>query len=81
MEKKMININALNKVFKIVFDNPHIQIKHETTADDIDEWDSLSHVLLISAIEGEFNIEFSQNEVMLFNCVGDMLDCVNKKIG
>ena len=77
----MINIDALNEVFKMVFDNPHIQIAPETTADDIDEWDSLSHVLLLSAIEESFNIEFSQQEVMLFDCVGDMLDSVNRKLG
>jgi acyl carrier protein len=72
--------NRLNQVFREVFDNDDINIALDTTADDIDGWDSLSHVNLIVAIETKFNIRFSNKELMTFKNVGDLLDCIRKKI-
>ena len=79
-----MNMEAVYKkltvVFKEVFDDPEITVTPESTADDIDEWDSLTHVNLIIAIELCFDIEFTQKEVMGFQKVGDMADCIKTKI-
>lgn len=78
----MIDIyEKLNEIFREVFDNPDIIVAPDTTADDIEEWDSFSHINLILMIEMVLEIEFSQREVMRFNNVGDMADCILKKIG
>jgi acyl carrier protein len=49
------------------------------TADDVDGWDSLSHVNLNLAIEYGFNIRFSQKEILSFKNVGDLLKCIERK--
>ena len=77
----MNTIEKLNGIFCMVFNNNDIQIKMETTANDIEGWDSLSHVNLILAIETAFKIKFSQKELMKFRNVGDLLKSIEEKIG
>lgn len=72
--------NRLNLVFREVFDDDEIHVTPEMTADDIDGWDSLSHVNLILAIESTFGIRFSQKELLKFNNVGDLMRAINSKI-
>jgi acyl carrier protein len=69
----------LNGVFQLVFEDDTIQITDEMTADDIDGWDSLSHVNLIVAVETQFNIRFSQKELLIFKNVGDLLRSIEGK--
>lgn len=73
-------MERLNDIFCEVFDDDDIKIAHEMTANDVDGWDSLSHVNLIVAIEGRFNIRFSQKELLSFKNVGEMLRCIESKI-
>ncbi|OGU01754.1 MAG: acyl carrier protein [Geobacteraceae bacterium GWC2_55_20] len=70
----------LNEIFCEVFDDDDISITRESTANDIDGWDSLSHVNLIVAIEAKFNIRFNQKELLTFKNVGDLLKCIESKI-
>jgi acyl carrier protein len=70
----------LTKVFRAVFDNESITLTPDLTADDIDEWDSLSHINLMLAIELEFGIEFSQSEIQDFRNVGELIECVKTKL-
>jgi len=70
----------LNGVFREVFEDDTIQIADNTTADDIDGWDSLSHVNLIVAVETKFNIRFSQKELLTFKNVGDLLRSIECKM-
>ena len=72
--------DTLNKIFCEVFDDDDIKIAPEMTANDIDGWDSLSHVNLIVAIETKFNIRFSQKELLTFKNVGDLLNSIRSKI-
>ncbi len=76
----MTTQEILNGVFRQVFDDETIQISAEMTADDIDGWDSLSHVNLIVAVETTFGIRFSQKELLTFKNVGDLLNCIERKI-
>jgi acyl carrier protein len=73
-------MEKLTNVFRETFANNAIQLTRETTADDIEGWDSLSHVNLILAIELAFDVEFTQREIMTFGNVGDMAACVEKKL-
>lgn len=72
--------NKLTEIFREVFDNPGINLAPETTADDIEEWDSLTHINLILMVELRFNIEFSQKELMGFRNVGQMAACIKGKL-
>lgn len=72
-------LERLNEVFCEVFDDEEIRITPEMTANDIEAWDSLSHVNLIISIESEFSINFSQKELLTFKSVGDLLNSILNK--
>lgn len=69
----------LTKVFRTVFDNDAIELTPELTADDVDEWDSLSHINLMIAIELEFGFEFEQSEIQNFANVGELIASIAEK--
>lgn len=76
----MTTMEKLNEIFREVFDDSDIVVVPETTANDVDGWDSLSHVNLIVTIEARFNIKFSHKELLTFKNVGEMLKCIEGKI-
>ena len=53
----------------------------DTTANDIDEWDSLSHIRLMVAVERKFNVKFSNSEIEALKRVGDLVALVQAKAG
>lgn len=73
-------LERLNQIFCEVFDDDDIKIAPEMTANDVEGWDSLSHVNLIVTIETKFNIRFSQKELLTFKNVGDLLNSIRFKI-
>lgn len=75
----MITLENLEPVFRQVFDDQSITLQRETTADDIEEWDSLTHMNLVIALELKFSIKFALGELQKLKNVGDMLDLINKK--
>ena len=72
-------LERMQQVFRAVFEDQRLVVTPETSANDIKMWDSLTHLELIAAVEAEFNLKFSFNEVMQFNSVGDMLRLIEKK--
>jgi acyl carrier protein len=76
----MTTAERLNEVFQRVFDNDEINIRPETTSNDVDGWDSLSHINLIMAVEEGFRIKFTTKEIMLFKNVGDLLKTIESKL-
>lgn len=64
----------LNAVFRDVFDDDSIVVNDGTTANDIEDWDSLIHITLVSEIEDEFGIRFKMKEVTNMKNVGEMAD-------
>lgn len=72
--------DKLNRVFQDVFDNETLELEDNTTADDIEEWDSLTHIDLVVAVEREFGIKFSMGEVRKMQNVGEMVDIILKRI-
>lgn len=71
----------LNKVFQQVFDDSSLSISRSTTANDIDEWDSLTHMNLIVAVELKFGIKFALGELQSLKNVGDLMDSITRKTG
>jgi len=76
----MTTQEKLNTIFCTVFDDNDIVITPATTANDVDGWDSLSHVNLIVAVEASFGIRFSQKELLTLKNVGDLLNCITRKL-
>lgn len=72
-------LSELNRVFQKVFEDDTIQIAPEMTADDIEAWDSLSHVNLILAVENHFKIRFTQKELLTLRNVGDLMGRIQSK--
>ena len=75
----MITLESLEPLFRTVFDDPAITLTRSTTANDIEEWDSLSHMNLVIAVELTYKIKFALGELQILKNVGDMLDLINKK--
>jgi len=69
-------LKRLNNVFRDVFDDDTITVSRSTTADDIEDWDSLEHITLIGAIESEFRMRFKMHEVSTMKNVGEMIDII-----
>ena len=70
----------LNGVFRDVFDDESIEVNDTTTADDIEDWDSLEHINLMAAVESEFGIKFSMGQVVTMKDVGQMVDIILQKV-
>ena len=71
----------LQGIFRTVFNNNRIEISETSKAADIDDWDSLNHAALISAIEGHFGIRFKLTELMDLNDVGTIVEAIEGKLG
>lgn len=69
----------LNNVFRDVFDDDSITVNRNTTADDIDDWDSIEHITLIGAVEDEFGMRFKMGEVTNMKNVGEMMDKIAQR--
>ena len=69
----------LNEIFADVLDLDDVQLTEDTTADDIEEWDSLSHIQLVVAVEKAFGIKFTALEIMRWKNVGAMVDSIMSK--
>jgi acyl carrier protein len=67
----------LTEIFREVFDNDSIVVHRETTARDIEGWDSLAHLRLVLAIEGRFALRLPSTKVAGLKNVGDMIDLIH----
>lgn len=76
----MTTMDKLTNIFRMVFDDDDVEINLQTTANEVDGWDSLSHVNLIVAVENYFGIRFTQKELLTFKNVGDLLGSIENKI-
>ena len=79
MEKEQI-LADVQEIFRDAFDEEDLEIKDETNAADIEDWDSLAQIRLTVAIEKKFGIKFAFGELQKLNNVGEMLDVIKEKI-
>jgi acyl carrier protein len=70
----------VEQIFRELFDDPSLTLNRELTADDVEAWDSLSHVNLVSQIESEFDVRFALGEIQTLTNVGEMLDLLQEKL-
>jgi acyl carrier protein len=69
----------LREVFQEVFDDDDLVVTRETSAREVDEWDSLMHINLVLNIEKEFSVRFSSSEVAVLQNVGQLADLIDLK--
>ena len=73
-------LKRVNDIFRDVFDDKNLQITDETTANDIEDWDSLTHITLIATIEEELGVKFEMVDIVKFENVGDMVNAICEKL-
>lgn len=80
----MLTINEvmsqITTIFRDILDNDDIALSNTSTADDIEEWDSLTHIQLIVALEKHFKIKFTTQEITSYKNVGEMAESILKKV-
>jgi acyl carrier protein len=74
-------LEELQSIFRDVLDQPDLVLTRGSNAANVDDWDSLAHVNLVTAIEKRYKIRFSLGELQELKDVGDMIDLINKKLG
>jgi len=74
-------MRRLTGVFQETFDDPGLELRDSMTAADVDEWDSLQHIVLVLAVEREFRIRLNPAEVGKLENVGRMIDLLQVKAG
>ena len=72
-------MERLTRIFRETFGNETLVLRPEMTADDVPAWDSVSHITLIYTIEDEFGIKFSSRDLENLNCVGDLIETIEKR--
>ena len=79
MERSEI-LAKVEEIFREELELDDLVLTDETTADDVEEWDSLSHVQLVAAMEEAFDIEFKSREILSWENIGDLIDSIEKKL-
>jgi acyl carrier protein len=74
-------IERLTEVFRQTFGDDAIVLDRGMTADDVESWDSMSHITLIFAVEDEFGIKLGTRDLERLACVGDLIDTVERRVG
>jgi acyl carrier protein len=73
-------LKQLETIFKEVMENQDIKLSELTTADDLSEWDSLTHIQLVVTLERHYSIRFLTSEIQSWNNVGDMMNSISSKL-
>lgn len=69
----------MTEIMRNVFDEDDVQFSDSLTADDVDGWDSLSHVPFLVAVENSFGLRFTSAEIDSFKNVGELLDVIVRR--
>ncbi len=73
-------LQTITTIMREVLEIPNLAVTPETSAADVDEWDSMTHIQLIAAIESKYKVRFALGELQALNNVGDMIGLIQKKL-
>ena len=71
--------SKVQEIFRDVFDDSSLLITDSSSPDDIEDWDSMNHLVLLSAIQEEFGVKIALEEMPLLNNVGDLINTIQNK--
>lgn len=73
-------LQELQEIFRDVLDQPNLVLTRSSSAKNVDDWDSLSHINLVMAIQQHYKIKFALGELQDLNDVGDLIDLIKAKL-
>lgn len=73
-------LEELQSIFRDILDQPNLVLTHESNANNVEDWDSLAHINLVTSIEKHYKIRFALGELQELKNVGDMIDLINVKL-
>jgi acyl carrier protein len=73
-------LEQLQDIFRDVLDQPELVLTRESNANNVEDWDSLAHINLVSSIEKHYKIKFALGELQELKNVGDMIDLIKAKL-
>jgi acyl carrier protein len=73
-------LKELQEIFRDVLDQPELVLTRESNASNVEDWDSLGQINLVTVIEKRYKIKFELAELEKLNDVGDMIDLINVKV-
>ncbi|GAA4274206.1 acyl carrier protein [Aquimarina gracilis] len=79
MNKEEI-VSKVKEAFVKVLEHDNFELKDETTANDVDGWESITHMMLITEVEKTFNIKFKLMDLMNMNNVGDLIKTIESEL-
>lgn len=74
-------LEELQDIFRDILDQPDLILTRESNAHNVEDWDSLAHINLVTAIERKYKIKFALGELQELKNVGDMVDLIKLKLG
>ena len=73
-------LDQFQTICRDVFEDDSLMLTEEASAKDIESWDSLSHLMLVNALQDHFHVTLSLDEIMNSACIGDLMDAVANKL-
>lgn len=73
-------LDQLQPIFQDILDQPSLLLTRESSALNVEDWDSLAHINLVTAVERHFKIKFALAELQQLKNVGDMVDLIRAKL-
>ena len=73
-------LRQITEIFIYTIDNEDVVLSENTKADDVEEWDSLSHIQFVVGIEKHYKIRFTSSEIQRWQNVGEMIDSISEKL-
>lgn len=73
-------LNQVSEIIREILELPDLNVTMETSAQEVDEWDSMTHIQLITAIEAKYKVRFALGELQSLKNVGDMVGLIQKKL-
>jgi acyl carrier protein len=73
-------LEELQSIFRDVLDQPHLKLTRESSASNVEDWDSLAHINLVTSIEQRYKVKFALGELQELKNVGDMIDLITVKL-
>ena len=73
-------LRIVNEVFIDILDDESLVLTEETSANDVEDWDSLNHIQIVVAVERQFKIRFTSQEILRWKTVGEMISSISSKL-